>query len=193
MLEAELRNIIKSITENSNQLAFQKLFEHFFPRLNAFSYSIIKNHQRSQEIVQDVFLKVWNNRENLTSISNISTYFYILIKNKSIDELRNKSNLKCIDILDIQDNKCVINNWNAELSYISKERMMMIENAINNLPEKCRFVFQLVKIEGLKYSEVAHLLEISVRTVEAHIAIALKKLMEALKGEFPQVVKKTDR
>jgi hypothetical protein len=65
MLEAELRNIIKSITENSNQLAFQKLFEHFFPRLNAFSYSIIKNHQRSQEIVQDVFLKVWNNKQPL--------------------------------------------------------------------------------------------------------------------------------
>lgn len=191
MRDLELRSIIKSITEDSNQTAFQKLFEHFFARLNAFSCSIIKDQQRSQEIVQDVFLKVWENRENLTSISNISGYLHILTKNKSIDELRNKKSTPFFDILNFDDHQCMINKWNAELSCISRERLSVIENAINALPEKCRFVFQLIKIDGLKYSEVADLLEISVKTVEAHISVAIKKLMESLKKEFPRFSKKS--
>ncbi len=185
----DIENTIRSIASSGDQKAFRKLFEHFFLRLYRFAGSIVKDQQKAQEVVQDVFLKVWENREHLTSVCNIEVYLYTITKNKCIDYLRVRPGGQTGQFLPDQG-EIAIECWNAESKAISEERIRKIEESINSLPPRSRIVLQMVKQNGMKHAEVATLLGISVKTVEAHMSVAIKKLMKSLQQEFPQISQK---
>jgi RNA polymerase sigma factor (sigma-70 family) len=142
--------------------------------------------------VEDVFIKLWKNKNTISAIKNLKLYLYISVKNSCINHLvkLKKINIKSIDELKIDFESITAS---AEESIISKESIKFINAEINKLPNKCKAIFILVKEEELKYSEVATLLNISVKTVEAQMSIAFKKLAAALKIEFQVSFFKTER
>lgn len=184
--------LFKRIAENNDQQALKELFQEFFPGMVHFADSMISDVQKSQELVQDLFLKVWSGRENLTSVTKCSGFLYVMLKNQCIDHLRsNNRKARLYSSFDVDSNDH--NYLNAESSVKDHETLRVMQAAINSLPEKCRLVFGLIKEDGLKYREVAELLGISVKTVEAHMQLAYKRLIEFLDEHFPEYSERKEK
>lgn len=182
MKDEKIIKLVHDISEKNDQVAFAQLYRIFFPGLLTFANSIVKNRSLAEEIVANVFVKVWGNREMLPSIKNLSQYLYVAVKHSSINSIyRDKSFF--IEQIE-EDNLLVFNNVDNTL--ISKENINKITTAINSLPSKCRLIFRLIKEEGLRHSEVAKLLELSESTIENQITIALRKISEELQFSLPE-------
>ncbi len=163
----------------NDQDAFRQLFRHYYTGLLRFAISIVKVKEAAEEIVEDLFVAVWNKRSTITNISNLRVYLYISVKNHCLNYIRKKGEIRIID-LDQLDTAYTRLTLNPEDIMVASELLQLINKAIHELPPKCRIVFKLVKEDGLTYKEVAEVLDISPRTVENHIAVAVRKIAASL-------------
>jgi RNA polymerase sigma-70 factor (ECF subfamily) len=172
------------IALSEDMKAYKELYLLMFDSLFRFSYSFVKSEQVAQELVSDVFIKLWQIRSQLADIDNLKPYLFSITKNLSLRYLANASKNLLIQLSDIEldqlDIESLIEFESPEDSYISKETINNIMQAIGELPPQCQLIFSLVKIDGLKYKEVAKLLDISVFTVRNQVAMATKKIENAL-------------
>lgn len=154
-----------------------------FDQLHRFSFSLVKSNEAAEEIVSDVFIKIWEIRARLAEIENLKVYIYTITKNFSINYIhKNYKNIPLsIDEMEIDPQVSV----NPEELFISAEILNRIRESILQLPPQCRIIFQLVKEDGLKYKEVASILHISPLTVRNQLAIAVRKIASTLPGYQP--------
>jgi RNA polymerase sigma-70 factor (family 1) len=164
--------------------AYKELYLLMFDSLFHFSYSFVKSKQVAEELVSDVFVKLWQIRSQLNTIDNLKLYLFGITKNFSLSYLARASKNLSIQLddidLDEMEIESVIEFKNPEDLCISKETIQNIMQAILELPPQCQIIFSLIKVEGFKYKEVAKLLNISVFTVRNQVAIATKKIEDAL-------------
>jgi RNA polymerase sigma-70 factor (ECF subfamily) len=178
------------IALSEDMKAYKELYLLMFDSLFQFSYSFVKSRQVAQEIVSDVFIKLWQIRSQLNTIDNLKPYLFGMAKNFSLSYLARASKNLSIQLDDIEldeiDIESLIEFKNPEELCISKETIKNVIQAIQDLPPQCQIIFSLVKVEGFKYKEVARLLNISVFTVRNQVAIATKKIADALpqKAQF---------
>ncbi len=158
-----------------NQQAFASLFRLFYSRLHSFSMQYVHVKEVAEEITNDVFIKLWNRREEITTINNLSTYLFVAVKNYSLNYLKQYSHLH-IAVEDTDGAAALINRNDPEQELEWKEISFQLNQAIDNLPDQCRAIFKLIKEDGFRYKEVAEILGISPRTVETQLFRALKKL-----------------
>ena len=159
--------------------AYKQLFLLFYPSLVPFAISIIKSKELAEEIVSDVFIKIWEKRSQLDKVENLSYYLFTAVKNKCLNQLHSQQNRAGININDtVMEFKSLYHD--PEQKLISAEMINQIQQAIQELPPRCRLIFKLVKEEGLKYKEVAELLQVSVKTVENQMSLAFKKIGTAI-------------
>jgi len=172
------------------EIFFKSIYLDFYPGLIVFANGYVKQIVIAEDIVEDVFIKLWQSRSTIYAIKNLKHYLFVAIKNSCINHLvkQKKMNVSFIDDLDI-DIEAVAAT--PEDCLITKERIAFINAEIKKLPNKCRAIFMLIKEEGLKYNEVAVLLNLSVKTVEAQMSIAFKKLAIAFEEEFSKADTKT--
>jgi RNA polymerase sigma-70 factor (ECF subfamily) len=172
------------IALSEDMTAYKELYLLMFDSLFYFSYSFVKSKQVAEELVSDVFIKLWQIRSQLNTVDNLKLYLFGITKNFSLSYLARASKNLSIQLdgmdLDKTDIESIIEFKNPEDVYISKETIKNVMKAIRDLPPQCQIIFSLVKVEGLKYKEVARLLDISVFTVRNQVAIATKKIEEAL-------------
>ena len=171
----------KKISQNSDQQAFKELYLVYFDRLYKFAFSILHSSEFAEEAVNDVFLNIWQKRSSLKNIESLKNYLFISTKNTSFNYLskfRKERNTTLDDVLV----RFEIDELTPETAFFSAEIRKEIEQAINQLPPKTKLVFQMAKVEGLKYKEIAQILDISVNTIDNHIATAIKKLGQILKN-----------
>ena len=169
-------NDLVSFTDikNGNEKAFNEAFDLYYTSLCFFADNILHDFDLSRSVVQQVFVDMWVKREKLQVVS-LKAYLFQSARNAALDVLKHKkAESKYLAMLD-QSEKELMTDWieNAELA----DR---INKAIDKLPEKCRQIFILCRFEELKYAEVAERLNISVKTVEMQVSIALKKLRSDL-------------
>lgn len=172
-------NIIPAVKRGLNdELAFEKVYRQYFIRLFRFCFSIVHQKEAAEEIVNDVFLYLWKRREQSGDIKNLEAYLYIATKNLSLNYLRDNHFLHVVD-KDI--NEYIGQYIKLEVTpgsmMESAETVRQLQTAIDELPPRCKLIFKLIKEDGLKYKDVAALLNISVKTVEAQLAIAMKKII----------------
>jgi len=180
MLSAiEISNLRDKIADSNDQQAFGKLYMAFFHPLLQFADSIIKDRQLAEEIVSDVFIRIWQNRKSIHTIDNLKLYLYISTKNTALNYLSRHFRKETISIDEISINAAQV-SYNPEQLLITSEAVKKIETAINNLPPRCRLIFRLVKNDGLKYNDIAELLNISVKTIDAQMAIAVKRISSSI-------------
>ena len=185
-----IRDLQMRIALSEDMTAYKELYLLMFDSLFHFSYSFVKSKQVAEELVSDVFVKLWQIRSQLNAVDNLKLYLFGITKNFSLSYLaRASKNLSIqLDDMDLNetDIESVIEFKNPEDLYISKETIKNVMKAIQGLPPQCQIIFSLVKVEGLRYKEVARLLDISVFTVRNQVAIATKKIEEALpqKSQF---------
>lgn len=173
--------LCKKISQNSDQQAFKELYLAYFDRLFKFAFSILHSSEFAEEAVNDVFLNIWQKRNTLKNIQSLTNYLFISTKNTSFNYLskfRKERNTTLDDVLV----RFEIDELTPETAFFTAEVRSEIEHAINQLPPKTKLVFQMAKVEGLKYKEIAQILDISVNTIDNHIATAVKKLANTLKN-----------
>lgn len=159
---------------------FNHLVNKYYTCLADFAYTLTRSRELSEEITDDVFIKIWDRREEVSQIENISSYLYKAIKNTSLNYLE-KINRHHIIPFDTLPEIHIPTHYNTpENEYISHELDNGLAKAVESLPEKCKLIFRLAKEDGLKYKEIASLTGLSEKTIENHISLALKKIMDCL-------------
>lgn len=182
-----LKKLIHAIAYKDDAAAYKELFLSCHKRLLNFSITITHSKESSEEVVSDVFMKIWTNRKTLPSIENFHLYTYVITKNLSINKVlkERKSQTFSLDETAV-DLKNIYPN--PEQLMITVEMQKRIRSAIQNLPPKCRLIFKLIREDGLKYKEVAELLNLSLKTIENQMTIALKKISECIRFDLSRTM-----
>lgn len=178
----DLNNLVRRIA-GEDPAAYKELFLLYQSKLVHFSFSITHLKEPAEEIVSDVFLKIWINRKNLHEIQNLHLYLYVSTKNASINYVLQQKKKKYFSL-----DETVVEfrslYFDPEQLMITAEMLNRIQQAIQELPPRCRLIFKLVKEDDLKYKEVAELLHLSVKTIEAQMAIALRKIHASIRFDM---------
>lgn len=178
--------IAENITELQRRIAlyddepaYKEIFFIYYSPLLRFVQNIVEDRQSAEEIVLDVMMKIWEKRKNLPSIINLRVYLYVSTKNMALNYLskQRKVEILSLDNINIDFTPTALN---PEQLMITAEMMRLINLAVNSLPPRCKLVFKLVKEDGLPYKEVAEILDISIKTIDNQLAIALRKISEAI-------------
>lgn len=175
-------------TENA---AFSKIYRIYFPKLVRFSREYVVSTEDAENIVQDIFMYLWEHRDMLESLTNPNAFLFTLTKNRCIDfyrhKVRTESKKESLDALSERELKLKMEALQQfdENMFSVDDIDTLLNKAIAHLPEKCRQVFILSRMEGMKHEEIATQLNISVNTVQNHIVTALRKLKVELKDYLP--------
>ena len=167
------KRLFDAIKDNS-ETAFKVVYEEYFAKLTQFIFRMSRDEELAKEMAQRTMIKVWEQRDKIILTTSLKSYLFKVSYHEYLMDLRKKSKfpnvedsvIEAIDELDEeQDNQILLDK---------------IRKEIDNLPPKCREVFILSKIDGLKYKEIALKLNISTKTIENHMTRALKQIREAL-------------
>jgi RNA polymerase sigma-70 factor (ECF subfamily) len=139
----------------------------------------IHQKEEAEEIVTDIFVKIWMNRSNMQHIQRPDTYFFVAVKNQSLNYLKKYSSIHVVPVEDSNEIN-LIDIADPHVQLEKKELHFYLDQSIDALPQQCRIIFRLIKEDGLKYKEVAEILNISPRTVQTQLARAMQKLSVAL-------------
>jgi RNA polymerase sigma-70 factor (family 1) len=180
-LNKNIKQLVKRISYEEDERAFKQFFELFAGRLYQFSFSFIKNKSVAEEAVSDVFFKVWLNRTELVNIENVKAYLFKATYNTSLNYLDEIKRKRAISLEDVEVDLS-IDHICPETELINKELKELIEKAIEDLPPRCKIIYKMAKVEQMKYKEIGELLEISVKTINHQLSIAMKKIGEAIKA-----------
>jgi RNA polymerase sigma-70 factor (ECF subfamily) len=179
LVAEELKYLQRKICVESDEHAFGQVYMALMPNLLQFAQSIIKNKELAEDIVSDVFVTIWKNRQKLGEVQNFKLYLYVSTKNTALNYLSRHFRK---DVLSIDEIKvdCPSVNVTPEQALITSELVNRINASIAMLPPRCKLIFKLAKEDGLKYSEISQLLNISVSTIDNQMAIAVKKISTAI-------------
>lgn len=158
--------------KSGNIAAFKALYYRYYESLHAFIWLRTHSTELAQDFIQEVFTRLWQNRENLNPENSVKAYLYQIANNLVIDHYRKKKSEHSFLAHRLQEKSSNSDN--------SLESAIEIKMAIENLPENCRVVFVLSRYQGLTYLEIADALNISAKTVEARMSKALKILRDDL-------------
>lgn len=164
---------------SDSQIALKSLYMAYFGPLMRFTGMYVSSPAEAEEIVSDTFLAIWDNRKQLPGISNFDSYIYTVARHKAISYYR-KQHMEQVSLDEISIDLFTSTETTPEEELISQEGIHRLNLAIDSLPAKCKMAFKLVREDKLKYKEVAAILDISVKTLEAHLANAVRKLRETL-------------
>lgn len=186
MRTSDLSYLVRQVFEKSDRDSFDQLFRIFYPEMVSYAKSLVQDEAVAKDLVQDIFLNLWVRRDTLISLKNLPAYLYVSLKHNAVHHI--KKDERKITLPDYENDTELFSFdlSDPERQVIQKENAEKIERAINSLPYKCRLVFRLIKEDGLRYKEVASLLDISIKTVEAHVAFAYTQIIDCLESIFSQ-------
>lgn len=166
--------------ENNINSHFDSIYVQYYSRMLRFATEYVGSEADAENIVQDIFLYLWERRDSTEIHTNMGSYLFTLVKNKCLDYLRHQT---------------VVEEYNQEYAYkysalellnqqfnSEEEFEGIIKRAIDKLPERCKEIFIKNRLEGKKYREIANDMAISENTVENQMSIALKKLRHELRN-----------
>ncbi len=176
---ALLKELQEAITQG-DEAAFTQLYQVFYKKLVHFSSSLIHSQEIAEEVVEDVFVKLWSDKSLTAAIDNIKVYLYVAVKNKSLNALSQKARQLITAPFDYLDSSVEDFHSDPYDVLVTREMMKKMQAAIHDLPPRCKMIFKLIREDGLKYKEVAEILNISVNTIDTQMAIAVKRICQAL-------------
>ncbi len=184
-------NLIVRIKEGDAK-SFEVLFNTFYPPLCAYANKFVHDPAEAEEIAQDVFFRLWKSRMQLDEDDSVKGYLFTSVRNKCLHFLEHRK---------VKDKYAAILHYvykqsdepSVHESLVASELEDDLDKALKQLPTQCRRVFELNRLEGLKYSEIATHLNISQKTVETQMSRALQKLRVQLKDYMLlMILAKTD-
>ena len=174
-----IHKLLVRIARHSDEEAAREFFEIFHPKLVRFAAMYISSASMANDLVADVFLKLFRNKSRLEDIKDIQYYLYRSVKNQCITYYKKRR--EEISIEDMEDSGYTYEIVNPESEFLTSELSGRIEDIINNFPPKRKIIYKMVVIDGLKYKEAAEILDLSVKTIENHLALAVKTLRGSIR------------
>lgn len=171
--------------------AFSVMYDTYFPKLLRFSQTYVKEEEEAEQIVQDIFIYLWEHKELIPTLQNVNAYLFALVRNRCVDYLRKEvyQEAQKGSLSEVENKELQLKMYSLEM--FDDDRLSeadieeLLRQAIGRLPERCREIFIMSRLQNLKYKEIAEKLSISPNTVENQIVIAIRKLKEELKDYFP--------
>lgn len=175
------QKFVKKVKQSDPE-SFKVLFDHYYPKLFNFLKSFIQKQAETENLVQDVFLSIWETRSSLDENLSFSSYLFKIAKNKMFNHLRKEINAKYyIESCEIYANG---EDQSMEISIDNNDRKALLEHLIAGLPERRREIFLCSFHDGLTYREIAEKLNISENTVDTQIRNALQYLRNGVKEKY---------
>ena len=164
--------------QNGDPKAFEMLFHRYYGNLCLFATKILNNDKAAEEVVQNFFVKLWEKKEQINIDTSLQNYLFRSVKNHCLNHI--KHNVIKENYIKLKEKEIELET-DYDAHFLEVDLAKKIEESIHSLPEKRREIFQLSRKEGLKYREIAEKLNISIKTVEAQMGLAIKGLREKLK------------
>ena len=184
------RSLIEKL-KNGDVSSFEVIYKSHYRRIFHFALQYLHDEEACSNIIQDVFSSLWDNKEKLTKDSNLNAWLFTVTKNGCLKYIRDlKSEERHLDNLASQrldlnyDALTSLSTSSIDFEEIEK----IIHRTLNSLSPQCRRAFEMSRFDEMKYSEIAHEMQIAQKTVETHISIALKTFRLALKDYLPLVI-----
>jgi RNA polymerase sigma-70 factor (ECF subfamily) len=178
-----IKDLQERIAVYEDEAAYKQLFLHLFPSLQNFAYSIVKSREVSEEIASDIFIEIWARRESLLKIENLKIYLFISVRNAAVKKLnieKKKGEQFSFDDLSVE---FISDYGNPEESLELSELDKKIKQAVKELPPRCQLIYKLAKEENLRYREISELLNLSIKTIDNQLSIALKRIGSVLQSQ----------
>jgi RNA polymerase sigma-70 factor (ECF subfamily) len=175
----KLDTILAGLSKDQES-TLEELYVYYYPRLYEFSRSFLKIEEGIDDILQEVFIRIWQNRKKIKDPASFNAFIFTITRNLLLNELRSR--------LNHQNLKEEIRRLSIAREYDGvdhtqyKDLKSRVENIIGELPERQREIFLLSRTEGLSHKEIAGKLQITTKTVEYHISLAIKSLKAKLNG-----------
>jgi len=174
-------SVIQGFAEGNEQ-AFDEVFHYYFDRVYHFALKFVHNASEAEEICQEVFVKLWESRKAVDANANFGAYLFTITRNLIFNKSKKKVNEWAY--LDHLKHHLKKNSQDTEQVVFLEEVTKIINSQVEAMPEKRRQVFELSRINGLSHKEISEKLNISTKTIEVHISLALKKLRLALRDYY---------
>lgn len=178
-METEDLKLILQKVSNDCERSFRTLFDLYYARIFRVAFYHVKSEEIAQEVVMDVFEKLWKYRKKLQEIDHFTNYIYTAVRNQSLNYLK-KNKLSTDPIDEHYNSTGLIEYLEPEKIFLGRELARSIEEIVSALPPRCQLIYRMVREEGLKYKDVADTLDISLKAVENQLLIALKRIRQAL-------------
>ncbi len=190
--KTELDDFLLLRFKNGDELAFEKIFNSTYKHIVGFCYQFIRDEDKAQNLAQEAFLNLWLNREKIRNANGIKAFLYTFAKSGCLNDIRHRKIVKKYEDRHLQAKENELDSEILESFDFNalefSELETLIRQAIAELPEKCRQVFILSRLENKMNKEIAAELGISVKAVEANMSRALKTLRLKLADYIPSVV-----
>jgi RNA polymerase sigma-70 factor (ECF subfamily) len=178
---------------SGNEKIFRLIMEEWYSRLFNFANNYLNNEENTKEVLQDVFLKLWDNRQKLSTDTNLNAYLFTLTRNRCIDLIRREKLMLQFRTDKQEEYRRLSENFEALSDPILDNLFAMeiqaeINRTISELPEQCQKVFVLSRIKGMNNREISRTMVLSEKTIESHLTKALKTIRLALERKFPESI-----
>jgi RNA polymerase sigma-70 factor (family 1) len=173
-----ITSALNAVVDHNDHMAFEFLFHHFYDKLLRVALYYLSKELIAEDAVSEVFYKLWANRAKLQKVENIENYLFTMTKNQCLYVLRSNKKIVFDDHMMDDNQQIVIEN--PESNLISEEFIKFYNNKVQELPPKCKLVYLMAKDDGLKYKEIAELLNISVKTVENQMTKAIAHIRKCV-------------
>ena len=175
----DLDKTLKELSED-NELSLEELFTYYYARLYDFSKSFLKLEQGIDDILQEVFIRIWHKRKNIKDPTTFNSYIFTITRNLLLNELRSRLNHK--NLKDELQKLSTAQEYSSIEQHDFNELNNKVDKVIGELPGRQKEIFILSRSEGLSHKEIANKLQITTKTVEYHISLTIKSLKAKLSG-----------
>lgn len=177
LLSYEEKRLLKEVSKG-NEKAFRALYDAYVGHLSAFIFKLCKSATGTEEIVQDIFIKLWVNRQSLTQYDSPEAYIFSMARNRTIDYLRRVA--RDTDLINVLEGQLSAGDNDIEEQLNAKELRRLIEEALEQLSPQKQMIFRLSKDEGLSHDEIAEVMQLSKSTVKNHLSETLRHIRQKL-------------
>lgn len=184
-MELSEKSLIASL-KKGDELAFETMFKSYFNSLYNYACTILKNESAAEEVVQQVFYKIWEKRDAMPEEMMLKAYLYRAVHNESLNVIKHRKVRAGYHMYAVSNTNDTTNNAHHKVNMAALQQAL--HKAMNELPEQCRTIFQLSRFEDKKYKEIADELHISPKTVENQMGKALRILRARLADFLPMIV-----
>lgn len=173
MMEETIIDLFEQI-RNGDRVAYEQLFKQHYTALVRFARDIVRDTDTAEDLVQEVFVKIWERKESIYITTSLKAYLYMAVKNHCLNKLRVEQKHAFMDESLADDLRFSSNSTDEESNTIKLEQH--IKSALDKLPPRCALIFKLSRFEHKTYKEIAEVLELSVKTVENQMGKALQMM-----------------
>lgn len=176
------------LLSTGDQQAFRVLYDRYRDKLYFFTLRIAKSHESAEDLVHDVFLKIWNSRQSLTEVDNFNAYLYRVASNQAVSGLRKLARQINYEHAVMLNHKVQTDvPWTPEELFVARQAEHLVGEAMKQLTDVQRKVYQLNRVEGMRQQEIAEKLSLSIDVVKKSMAAAVKAIQRFLRQHYPEM------